>query len=178
MSLEIIIEKRVREKFKGGKIRYKGNSYTFDDGYPRTMPVDKLVVHGTASNKNATMKGVIKWMLSFSKNSKRGKWYREGVSLFHYGICKDGTIYEIIDPHRWCYHSSSGVMGDGGSVGVELLNESPGNRAPYTVAQYEALVDLYDYLKSNYFPQISQIVGHGRMKQKYSNGWKNCPARN
>lgn len=129
----------------------------------------ELVVHGTAGGQSAA--AVINWM----QNGELAASYRKGEALFHYLIGRDGQIFQIVEPSRWCYHSSSGIH-DKKTVGVELVNPTGTNAGAYTNEQYFALADLVDHLKKIGCP-IRLAVGHGRNQLRYSPsyGYKQCP---
>jgi len=152
--MNIKIEKRIREKYHQGFER-------------EISDINTVVIHGTAGGNSA--KGLIKWMLS----GEREEQYKRGIALFHYLIDKNGKIYEIINPDRWVYHSSSGSQ-DQHTIGIELINSGKNNEEEYTTKQYIALWKLlFGKIGEKY--NIKRIIGHGAQKRKWSGGYKNCP---
>jgi hypothetical protein len=141
-------------------------------GYERTKPVIWFVIHGTAGG------GTLHWIRNIVKeNSQRGKAYKKGIGLFHYLIERDGTIWEVINPDKWIWHASIGSF-DGGTIGVELLNPSYKNTDSYTSQQYDSLLNLYNYLRSDKYPEMDVMISHNRAKIKINNGkygGKACP---
>jgi len=153
--MDIKKEKIIREKYT--------------QGHKRNLPVKYFVVHGTGGGRNAN--NLLAWMRNPNKTQQSR--YRRGIALFHYLIDRDGTVIEIIDPHRWVYHCSIGKM-DAGTIGVELMNPNRDNRYRYTDEQYKSLVDLFNHLKAK-FP-LQEIFSHRYAKQVIR-GFKrkNCP---
>ena len=149
----MIYNKTIREKYH--------------QGYLRNRPITEIVIHGTGGGSGAN--GMIVWM----ENGERAEEYKKGVALFHYLIDRNGDQYEIIDPGRWVYHSSSGAH-DETTIGIENINPSPNNDAEYTDAQYDSLAALVLKLLEEY-PSIKSIIGHGQNRLKYSGGYKRCP---
>jgi len=148
-GIETIVDTAIREKWHRG--------------FERERQPDTVVIHGTGGG------GTYQYVLG----GGRKKLYKKGIALFHYLVERDGKVIEIIDPDRWVYHSSSGKQ-DEKTIGIELLNHDKNNKDQYTNAQYEALFFLiFDYLCDRYSIRI--IASHNRMKEKYSDGNKNCP---
>lgn len=169
----IIIDKRVREK-------YKGFIKSWDKKKRKKDPTE-ITIHGTAGT--TTIEGLLNWMFT-TKEQKRVKNYKKAVGLFHYlvggWVKKDKKIAEVIPTDNWCYHSTSG-WNDKKTIGVELINHSRTNRNAYKKDQYELLFWLiFDYLMVKY-PSITKISSHRyniwrwnsqRTAKKYD---KNCP---
>lgn len=133
----------------------------------RSGAIREIVVHGTAGGN--TMDSLINWMLGGEQAAN----YNRGIGLFHYAIGRDGEIVQIINPKLWVYHSLSGAH-DQETVGIELINPTRDNSGAYTDEQYNALVDLCDYLmKTN--ATCRQIVSHNHNGMTYSRIGKNCP---
>ena len=151
--MDINIDTRVRDKWH--------------EGFDRERDVTTIVLHGTGGGSST--EGLIKWMLG----GERGKSYERGIALFHYLLGRDGEIIELIDPEYWVYHSSSGRQ-DKRTIGIGLMNPHPTNEDEYTQEQYESLFWLMFDVLFKSFP-ISAIVSHNRMKEKFSNGSKDCP---
>jgi len=142
----------------------------YHQGFRRnTNKIRKIVVHGTGGGGSA--KSILNWM----EDGEFAKKYKKGRGLFHYLIGLQGDIYEIIDPDRWVYHSSSGRH-DKTTIGIELVNPSIDNLGGYTLEQYSSLVDMSIYLMGKYH-NIDQIIGHGKVKKIYSKSYKNCPGQ-
>jgi N-acetyl-anhydromuramyl-L-alanine amidase AmpD len=148
------------------KIRNKYHS-----GFDRdTSDINEIVIHGTGGGSSAI--NLINWML----NSGRAEEYKKGIALFHYLIDFNGDVFEIINPIRWVYHSSSGKH-DMNTIGIEIMNKSANNDDEPTGEQYGALLDLISNNLMKKF-NIKNIVGHGSNKQKYSGEYKACPGKN
>jgi len=142
----------------------------FMDGYARTKPVTWFVVHGTAGG------GTLQWIRNTDPKSERGVGYTKGIALFHFFIDRDGTIWQVIDTEKWVWHASIGRF-DGGTIGVELVNQDYQNRKPYSAEQYNSLLALYEHLLKQY-PEMNTIISHNRAKIKVNNGklgGKACP---
>ena len=138
----------------------------YHQGYERADPPSEIVIHGTAGGRSA--RGLIRWM----ERGERGSQYRRGIGLFHYLIGHDGEIFEIIDPDRWVYHSSSGRH-DERTIGIELMNMYRDNGGGYTEAQYRALSGLISSLQSRY--DIELIRSHSRAYSLFTGGTKPGP---
>ena len=104
----------------------------FTEGFNRdSEDVETIVLHGTGGP------GTLVWITKLIKpSSKKGRKLKIGIGLFQYLIERDGKIYCLIDPTKWVYHSSMG-NNDRKTIGIELLNPSPGNLLPYTKEQYK-----------------------------------------
>jgi len=98
------------------------------------------------------------------------------MGLFHYLITRDGNVWEIIDPDRWVYHSSSGRK-DKHRIGIELENPDRQNRTAYTPEQYKLLYALIFENLMDWYPKIDVILSHKRAFEKASRGkyTKECP---
>lgn len=128
--------------------------------------VKEIIIHGTGGG------GTLGWV----QGGGRAEQYYRGVALFHYLIERDGSIWEIIDPDRWVYHSCRGKK-DRNSIGIEMENLTRNNRGTYTEEQYASLMWLtFEYLMERY-PKASIIMSHKRAWQKNSRGRrsKECP---
>jgi hypothetical protein len=151
---KIMVENlKIREKYHRGFEREKSD-------------INQIVLHGTGGGASAG--GLMAWML----DGERGNDYKKGVALFHYLIDYNGDIYNIIDPDRWVYHSSSGQH-DRHTIGIELMNIDRDNRDVYTIAQYQSLSDIIFELMGKY--PIDSIIGHGACKNIYTGTYKLCP---
>jgi len=140
----------------------------YSKGLQRKQYITTAVIHGAGVVDSAEK--LTKWMLS----GERKKDYERSIGLFHYAICKDGTVYEIINPEFWTFHSNSGIF-DEHTIGIELINGNSMNYNNYTEEQYQSLFDLiFNKLKVDY-PTLKSIASHGRLKEKHSGMYKNCP---
>lgn len=135
--------------------------------------ITEIVLHGTGGGKSA--EALINWMMK----GERAPNYVKGVSLFHFVIDYNGTVYQIIDPIYWVWHSSSGAH-DRKTIGIEHMNPDlvkfpmQMNRVKYKEAQQVASADIIiDLLKEH--PNIKTIVGHGQNARTYSAAYQNCP---
>ena len=100
-------------------------------GFPRVSPATELVIHGAGGV------GVIPFMESGARKAE----YVKGESLFHAGIEVDGSIVQIMSWDKWCSSSSSGQH-DQYCINVELANTEFGVDKPFSIVQYDSLVDL------------------------------------
>lgn len=164
----IKVDTRIRDKFKGGTAIINGQTQTFDGGYVRDREVNWFVVHGTMGGDT------LNWVANASLKSAQGMDYCRGIALFHYLIDQKGQVTEVLNPEKWCYHSSIGIK-DAATIGVELENPSSDNSAPYKEIQYKMLVELYDILRKKY-PKMDTILSHNRCKQKVLFEAKGLPA--
>jgi len=151
--VKITIEKDIRKKYHSGFERVDSDIY-------------QIALHGTGGGNSAL--GCIRWMRKYG----RPDLYRKGIALFHYLIDRKNGTYEIINPHNWVYHSSSGRH-DQHTIGIELVNPGRDNGNKYTKYQYKQCVRLIDFLMT-IFP-INSIASHDKIKQIYSGGSKSCP---
>lgn len=161
MPYGYVIDDRIRNKYHAGFNRQ-------DD------IITHFIVHGTAGGQTAESN--LKWMLSggaVPDGTTRENQYRRGVCLFHAIIDRDGKIIEIINPHKFVYHSSSGTF-DSHTIGVELTNPDRTNGGSYTDMQYKALAKYYLWL-SEIFVNMKTIEGHGAIKQEKTGTYKFCP---
>lgn len=157
----------------------------YHKGYKRKdSEVTHLIIHGTAGGQSA--KSNLKWMMSggyMGNGVYRSEQYSKGVALFHYIIDRDGTIYDIINPHNFVYHSSTGGNSskqtgfDRNTIGIELTNPDRENHGYYTPQQYFSLVWLYTFLVDR-FPKMKYIYGHGSIKREKTGKNKVCPGPN
>lgn len=141
-KVDIIIEKKIRTKYKPGWIRNI-----------RKQPITEIVLHGTGGGN--TIEGFLRWMY----DGERAAEYFQGIALVHYVISKSGEIVEIIDPEYYTYHSSSGRH-DLKTVCIEIMNSSKSNRDPYTAKQYIALEKLIFKHLFLLYPTINRITSH------------------
>lgn len=151
--MDIIINEKIRNKYHSGFERNTGD-------------IREIVIHQTGGGSSA--KALLSWMF---KSGRKG--YKRGIALFHYAIDRNGDVYEIINPDRWVYHSSSGRH-DKKTIGIEIVCPSRSNDIMPTTKQYKALMRLINMLMNRYY-NIDSIVGHGYNGRKYSKRYKNCP---
>lgn len=115
--------------------------------------------------------------------------YHEPVSSSDQLIARDGTIYQLIPPGHFAYHSGPaewegysdppGGEDEGGLnmafYGVEIENTNDG-REPYTAAQYVSAAATYAYKCAvNRWPNDRQVVAHAWVALPY--GRKTDPFR-
>lgn len=136
--------------------------------------VTHLIIHGTAGGSKA--EDCIRWMLNggdIGNGKFRKDQYKRGIALFQYMIDRSGEIIELINPHNYVYHSSTGSF-DMKTIGVELINPDRNNGGKYTDEQYNALMALYKFLKER-FAEMKTIQGHGSIKMEKTMSGKVCP---
>lgn len=85
----------------------------------------------------------------------------------HYAVDRDGVIYELVEPNNVAWHAGKSQMPNGKSyrnscnefsIGIELFG---GKWVDFTDAQYDALVDLTNHIKSIWEKNVDwEIVGH------------------
>ena len=116
---------------------------------PAAMDIDCVVLHATAGG----LSGTLAWFAN--PNS--------GVSA-HYVVAKDGRVFQMVEERKKAHHA--GVSKFQGredfnrfSVGIEIVNLNDG-QDPYPPDQFEAMVDLVDYLVEKYDVQRQWIVTH------------------
>ena len=108
-----------------------------------------MVLHATAGG----LAGTLAWF----ENPK------SGVSA-HYVAAKDGRIFQMVEEQKKAHHAgASEFQGredfNRFSVGIEIVNLNNG-LDPYPPDQFEAMVDLVDYLVEKYDIQRQWIVTH------------------
>jgi N-acetyl-anhydromuramyl-L-alanine amidase AmpD len=139
----------------------------YHEGFERKPEdISQIVIHGTGGGSSA--ESLIRWM----DTGERSEDYKKGIALFHYLIDYNGDVYNIIDPSKWVYHSSSGAH-DKKTIGIELMNKNVNNEDVYTLSQYKSLCDIILELMTKY--HITSFIGHGACKQIYSKSYKECP---
>jgi N-acetylmuramoyl-L-alanine amidase len=80
----------------------------------------------------------------------------------HYVICKDGTIYHMLNDYLRAWHGGTGKWGNltdinSVSLGIELDNDG---FEPFGENQISSLLDLLSILKKNYNIPTSNFIGH------------------
>ncbi len=134
-------------------------------GWNRSLSqITEAVIHHTGSN--GSIDSLKKWMLGGERKSQ----YKNGISLFHFAIGRDGTIWQAGDLSRWWYHSCSGKH-DRFTVGIELVHKS----GLFTDAQYTSLFWLLFVYMFHFCPSFYRIVSHDYNYDSYSNMKKGCP---
>ena len=116
---------------------------------PPTMEIDCVVLHATAGS----LAGTLAWFEN--PNS--------GVSA-HYVVAKNGKVFQMVEERRKAHHAgASEFQGredfNRFSVGIEIVNLNDG-LDPYPPDQFEAMVNLVDYLVEKYNIQRQWIVTH------------------
>ena len=116
---------------------------------PAGMEIDCVVLHATVGSLSATLG----W---FSNPDS-------GVSA-HYVVAKTGRIYQMVEEERRAHHAgASSFQGredfNRFSVGIEIVNKNDGQDA-YPPDQFEAVVNLVDYLAAKYDIERQWIVTH------------------
>ena len=131
-----------------GAIWRPASSKNYSDR-PESMAIDCVVLHATAGG----LAGTLAWFEN--PNS--------GVSA-HYVAAKDGRIFQMVEERKKAHHAgASEFQGredfNRFSVGIEIVNLNDG-LDPYPPDQFEALVNLTDYLVEKYDIQRQWIVTH------------------
>ena len=113
------------------------------------MAIDCVVLHATAGG----LAGTLAWFEN--PNS--------GVSA-HYVVAKNGRVFQMVEERTKAHHAgASEFQGredfNRFSVGIEIVNLNDG-QDPYPPDQFEAMVNLTDYLVEKYDIQRQWIVTH------------------
>ena len=116
---------------------------------PPTMEIDCVVLHATAGG----LAGTLAWF--GNPNS--------GVSA-HYVVAKNGKVFQMVEERRKAHHAGASEFQDREnfnrfSVGIEIVNLNDG-QDPYPPDQFEAMVNLVDYLVEKYDIHRQWIVTH------------------
>ena len=116
---------------------------------PAGMEIDCVVLHATVGSLSAT--------LGWFSNPE------SGVSA-HDVVAKTGRIYQMVEEERRAHHAgASSFQGredfNRFSVGIEIVNKNDGQDA-YPPDQFEAVVNLVDYLAAKYDIERQWIVTH------------------
>jgi N-acetylmuramoyl-L-alanine amidase len=118
---------------------------------------DFVIIHHTAQNScEQTLK-------TFTLN-------RTQVSA-HYVICKDGTIYHMLNDYLRAWHAGVGKWGNdndinSSSIGIELDNNG---FEPFSEAQINSLLVLLQTLKKTYHIPSANFIGHADIAPKRKN---------
>jgi N-acetylmuramoyl-L-alanine amidase len=81
----------------------------------------------------------------------------------HYLICKDGTVYHMLNDLLRSHHAGDSKWGNNtdlnsSSIGIEIVNNG---KQPYTDEQISSLTILLDRLKTQYRIPDANFIGHG-----------------
>ena len=114
-------------------------------GSRRAAGVDTIVLH----TMEGGAAGTARWLADPDA----------GVS-YHYGIGRDGRIYQYVDESYAAWHAGNGAW-NRHSVGISMEGRS-GDPEMFTDPMYEGLFSLCRYLTSKYAikPTRSTIIGH------------------
>jgi len=110
-----------------------------------------VVIHHTAQNScDQTLK-------TFTKP-------RTSVSA-HYVICKDGTVYHMLNDYLRAWHGGAGRWGtitdiNSASIGIELDNNG---FEPFAEPQLQSLITLLDTLKKRHGIPAAHFIAHADM---------------
>ena len=80
----------------------------------------------------------------------------------HYVICKDGTLYHMLNDYLRSWHAGAGKWGgqsdiNSSSIGIEIDNDGT---AIFTEAQMNCLLGLLANLKKTYSIPTANFIGH------------------
>ena len=80
----------------------------------------------------------------------------------HYVICKDGTLYHMLNDYLRAWHAGAGKWGgqsdiNSSSIGIEIDNDGT---AVFTEAQINCLLGLLVNLKKTYSIPTANFIGH------------------
>jgi hypothetical protein len=119
------------------------------DSRPSDAVVDCVVLHATAGG----LAGTLAWFANPDS----------GVSS-HYVVAKNGDIYQMVEEKRRAHHAgASSYQGrenfNSFSIGIEIVNLNDG-QDPYPPDQFEAMVELTNYLVEEYQVERQWIVTH------------------
>ena len=108
-----------------------------------------VIIHHTAQN-------------SCEQTLKTFTLERTSVSA-HYVICKDGTLYHILNDYFRAWHAGNSKWGNvtdinSGSIGIEIDNNG---FTPFSEAQLNTLIGLLATLKKKHAIPVANFIGHG-----------------
>ncbi len=108
-----------------------------------------VIIHHTAQNSCEQT------LMTFTKR-------RTKVSA-HYVICKDGTVYQMLNDYLRAWHAGFSKWGNvedlnSTSIGIELDNNG---FETFDSNQINSLLKLLDILKKNYQIPTANFIGHG-----------------
>lgn len=80
----------------------------------------------------------------------------------HYVICRNGTIFQMLNDYLRAWHAGNGTWGgntdiNSSSIGIELDNNGT---EPFAPAQINALLELLKYLKKQYNIPTANFIAH------------------
>ncbi|MCU7692987.1 N-acetylmuramoyl-L-alanine amidase [Haoranjiania flava] len=80
----------------------------------------------------------------------------------HYVICRNGTIFQMLNDHLRAWHAGNGSWGNiteinSSSIGIELDNNGT---EPFQEAQIQSLIKLLGHLKKSYNIPAKNFIGH------------------
>jgi len=80
----------------------------------------------------------------------------------HYVICKDGTVYHMLNDYLRAWHAGASRWGtntdiNSASIGIELDNNGA---EPFPEAQINSLMEVLSRLKSSYTIPADHFIGH------------------
>lgn len=107
-----------------------------------------VIIHHTAQN-------------SCDQTLKTFTLKRTQVSA-HYVICREGTVYHMLNDYLRAWHAGSGTWGNdadvnSSSIGIELDNNG---FEPFSDAQISSLTNLLSHLKKTYNIPTANFIGH------------------
>ena len=81
----------------------------------------------------------------------------------HYLICKDGTVYHMLNDLLRSHHAGDSKWGNtsdlnSSSIGIEIVNNG---YQSYTPEQFNSLTKLLNRLKNEYQIPVANFLGHG-----------------
>lgn len=108
-----------------------------------------VIIHHTAQN-------------SCDQTLKTFTLERTQVSA-HYVICKDGTLFHMLNDYYRAWHAGAGKWGgntdiNSSSIGIEIDNNGVDS---FSVAQLNTLIGLLATLKKDYNIPARNFIGHG-----------------
>ncbi len=83
----------------------------------------------------------------------------------HYLICKDGTLYHMLNDYLRAWHAGAGKWGgiadiNSSSIGIEIDNNGS---EVFTEAQLDCLLGLLGHLKKQYSIATANFIGHSEI---------------
>ncbi|GAA4316954.1 N-acetylmuramoyl-L-alanine amidase [Compostibacter hankyongensis] len=112
---------------------------------------DLVILHHTAQD------GCMQSLKTLTNPAVRGR-----VSS-HYLVCKDGTVYQLVNEQYRAWHAGVSSWGNianvnSASIGIELDNNG---HEPFGEKQIAALLVILHSLKERYHIPVANFVGHG-----------------
>ncbi|MCX6763366.1 MAG: N-acetylmuramoyl-L-alanine amidase [Candidatus Moranbacteria bacterium] len=118
--------------------------------------IDTIIIHSSYNALGGDKYDVAKLIVE----------YKEYGVAPHYLIDRNGKIYQLVEEKNIAYHAGESRVPDGRtgvnnfSIGIELMNTQSDK---YTSAQYNALKNLIQGIKSRY--QIKYVLGHNQIAE-------------